>query len=86
MEWSELWAYGKRSIEVLLEQYQANTQSLVDMLENLPDDVWEHYGHITWPGAEKESRYTVQDILKIHISHLDIHAEDIRSIRAQHGR
>jgi hypothetical protein len=86
VEWSELWAYNKRSIEVLLDQYHANTQYLVDILENLSENVWEHYGHITWPGTEKESLYSVREIVKMQISHLDGHVEDIRAIRALHGR
>ncbi len=85
MEWSELWAYNKRSIKVLQDQYQADTQYLVNLLENLPDEAWAHYGRITWPGAEEETRYSVRDIVEMHISHLAIHAEDIRAIRAQHS-
>jgi len=83
-EWAELWVYGKRSLKVLLEQYHADTQYLVDILKNLPD-VWEHYGRITWPGYEQESCYSVRDIVEMHIRHLDGHAEDIRAIRALHG-
>ncbi len=86
VEWAELWAYNKRSIEVLLDQFQANTQSLVDMLENLPDKIWKHYGRITWHGAEKESLYSVREIVMMQISHLDGHIEDIRAIRTLHGR
>jgi len=84
-EWAELWAYGKRSICVLLDQYHADTQYLVDTLKHLPD-VWEHYGCIKWPGYQEESRYTVRDIVEMHIQHLDEHGEDIRAIRAHHGR
>jgi len=83
-EWAELWVYGKRSLKVLLEQYRADTQYLVDILKNLPD-VWEHYGRITWPGHEQESCYSVHDIVEMHIRHLDGHAEDIRAIRMLHG-
>jgi hypothetical protein len=83
--WAEVWAYGKRSLNVLLDQYRADTQYLVDILKALSDDVWEHYGRITWPGAEEESRYSVRDIVEMHIGHLDEHAEDIRAIRALHG-
>ena len=83
--WAEVWAYGKRSLEVILEQYRADTQYLVDILKNLQPDVWDHYGRITWPGAEKESRYSVHDIVEMQLSHLDTHAEDIRAIRALHG-
>lgn len=83
--WVEIWAYGKRSLNVLLDQYRADTQYLVDVLKAMPDDVWEHYGRITWPGAEDESKYSVRDILEINLSHLDVHAEDIRAIRTMHG-
>ena len=82
--WAEMWAYGKRSLRVLLEQYRADTQYLVDILKNLPPDVWEHYGRITWPGYEEESRYSVREIVEMHLQHLDVHAEDIRAIRALH--
>ena len=83
--WAEIWVYGKRSLKVLLDQYRADTQYLVDLLKNLPGNIWEHYGRITWPGAKKESRYSVRDIVEMHIGHLDGHAEDIRAIRALHG-
>ena len=85
MEWAALWAYDKRCLQVLLDQYRADTQYLVDILKNLPDAVWEHYGRITWPGYEEESRYSVRDIVEMHLHHLDGHAEDIRAIRALHG-
>jgi len=84
-EWAELWAYGKRSLNVLLEQYHADTRYLVDTLKHLPE-VWENYGCIKWPGYVEERRYTVRDIVEMHIQHLDEHADDIRAIRAHHGR
>ena len=83
-EWAELWAYGKRSLEVMLNQYRADTQYLVDILKNLPD-VWDHYGRITWSGDDAERRYSVRDIVEMQLRHLDGHAEDIRAIRALHG-
>jgi len=85
MEWAELWAYDKRCAQVLLNQYRADTQYLVDILKNLPDAIWNHYGRITWPGHEEESCYSVRDIVEMHLGHLDGHAEDIRTIRALHG-
>jgi len=85
IEWSESWAYDERCLQVLLNQYRADTQYLVDILKNLPDAVWKHYGRVTWPGHVEESRYTVRDIVEMHLSHLDGHAEDIRAIRALHG-
>ena len=85
LEWAELWAYDKRCTQVLLDQYRADTQYLVDILKNLPEAVWDHYGRITWPGYEEESRYNVRDIVEMQLSHLDGHADDIRAIRALHG-
>jgi hypothetical protein len=85
IEWAELWAYDKRCTQVLLDQYRADTQYLVDILKNLPDAVWDHYGCVTWPGDEVESQYNVRDIVEMQLSHLDIHGEDIRAIRALHG-
>ena len=85
MEWSECWVYDKRCIQVLLDQYRADTQYLVDILKNLPDSVWKHYGRITWPGYKEESCYSVRDIVEMHLGHLDGHAEDIRAIRTLHG-
>jgi hypothetical protein len=83
-EWSKYWTYGKRCTQVLLDQYRADTQYLVDLLKNLPD-VWENFGCITFPGAESERRFTVRDIVEMNLRHLDGHAEDIRAIRALHG-
>jgi len=84
-KWAELWAYDKRCLQVLLNQYRADTQYLVDILKNLPDDIWDHYGRITWPGDKEESHYSVRDIVEMHLRHLDGHAEDIYAIRALHG-
>jgi hypothetical protein len=85
LEWVKIWAYDKRCTQVLLDQYRADTQFLVDILKNLPEAVWDHHGRITWPGYEEESRYSVRDIVEMHLGHLDEHAEDIRAIRALHG-
>jgi len=83
-EWSAYWAYGKRCTQVLLNQYRADTQYLVDILKNLPD-AWENCGCITFPGHDSESQFTVREIVEMNIRHLDGHAEDIRAIRALHG-
>ena len=83
-QWVESWAYGKRSLQIMLDQYRSNTQYLVNILENLPD-VWNRYGRITFPGDEAERQYTVRDIVEINLHHLNVHAEDIRAIRALHG-
>ena len=84
-EWSKRWSYGTRSLKVMLDLFQANTQYLADILQKLPSGVWEHYGRVTWPGAEEETRLSVRDIIKIHIQHMDGHAADIQAIRVKHG-
>ena len=84
-EWSERWTYGTRSLKAMLDLFRANTEYLADILRNLHPDIWEHYGRVTWPSAEKETRLTVRDIIEIHIRHMDGHAADIQAIRTQHG-
>ena len=83
-EWVEHWAYHKRSLKAMLDLFRADTQYLIDVLESMPD-VWEHYGRVTWPGEEEETRLSVRDIIEIHIYHMAGHTEDIRAIRVLHG-
>ena len=85
-EWSERWVYGTRTLKVMLDLFRANTEYLADILRNLPSDIWEHYGRVTWPGAEEETQFTVRDIIEIHIRHMDGHAADIQTIRSEHER
>lgn len=84
-EWSEQWAYDRRNLSLAIRRYQASTEGLVDMLRQLPGDVWERAGHVTWPGRSEPTRLTVRDIVEINLDHLDGHVEDIRAIRAEHG-
>jgi hypothetical protein len=84
IEWVEHWAYRKRSLKAMLDLFRADTQYLVNMLESMPA-VWEHYGRVTWPGDEEETRLSVRDIIEICIYHMAEHAEDIRAIRVMHG-
>ena len=83
-EWAEYWAYDKRNLQVLLDQYRADTRYLADLLKNLPD-AWENYGCIKFPNDEADERFTVRDVIEMNLRHLDGHAEDIRTIRALHG-
>lgn len=83
--WAESWGYHKRPVGPALELFRANTRSLVEFLRCMPD-VWERSGRITWPGKATESRYSVRDIVLMHIGHMDQHVEDIAAIRAKHGK
>jgi len=79
-EWAERWASGRRAVEPALALFRASTRSLVELLRNVPPEVWEHYGRVTWPGAKKESCFTVRDIVLMHIGHMDQHTVDIQAI------
>lgn len=85
VEWSKHWAYSTRFLKAMLDLFRADTQYLADILRNLPTDIWEHYGRVTWPAAEEETRLTVREIVEIQIRHMDGHAADIQAIRALHG-
>jgi hypothetical protein len=84
-EWADCWLYGKRDTGPALTLFRGSTASLVEMLRNVPPEVWEHYGRVTWPGQEKENRITVREIVLMHLRHMDQHTADIQAIRVQHG-
>jgi hypothetical protein len=84
-DWAERWVSGKRAVGPTLALFRGSTASLVELLQNVPPEAWEHYGRVTWPGADKETRLTVRDIVLIHLRHMDGHSADIRAIREHHG-
>ena len=84
-EWARQWAYGKRAIEPSVSLYRASISNLVELMQHEPLEAWEHYGRVTWPGAESESCLTVRDIIQMHIRHCDGHIADIKKIREFHG-
>jgi hypothetical protein len=79
-EWALRWASDKRAIEPTLTLFRGSTGSLVELLRCVDPAVWKHYGRVTWPGAKEEKRYTVRDIVLMHIGHMDQHEADIRAI------
>lgn len=82
--WAERWASGKRVVGPSLALFRGSTASLVELLRNMPDEAWEHFGRVTWPGKDKETRLTVRDIVNIHLGHMDQHTADIQAIRHLH--
>ncbi len=86
MEWARQWAYESRSLEPTLSLFHESTRNLVEFLQNISPNAWEHYGCVTWPDAKEETRLTVRDIVMMHIEHTDQHATDIRAIRQAHNR
>jgi hypothetical protein len=82
--WADCWASDRRAIQPTLDLFHGSTRSLAELLRHVPPEAWEHSGRVTWPGANEERRYTVRDILLMHIGHMDQHVDDIRAIRALH--
>ena len=83
-EWGRRWVYGKRSINPTLALFGGSTANLVELLHNIPAGSWNHFGRVTWPGDEMETRLTVRDIVLMHLGHMDRHTADIYAIRAFH--
>ncbi|MBI4730947.1 MAG: DinB family protein [Chloroflexi bacterium] len=84
-EWGRRWVYGKRAVGPTLALFRGSTATLAELLRNVPPEAWDHFGRVTWPGDEKETRLTVRDIVLMHIRHMDGHTADIRTIRELHG-
>jgi hypothetical protein len=80
-DWAKRWASGKRAVGPTLALFRGSTASLVELLRNIPSDAWEHYGRVTWPGDNKETRLTVRDIVLMQLGHMDQHTADIQAIR-----
>ena len=83
-DWADGWAFGKRAIGPTLALWRGSIASLAELLRNMPVEKWDHYGRVTWPGNDKESRVSVGEIIQMHIRHMDQHCADIRSIRTVH--
>jgi len=83
-EWAKRWVYVKRDVRPTLALFHGSIASLVELLRNIPAEAWEHSGWVTWPGDNKETCLTVQDILLMHLGHMDQHTADIQAIRRAH--
>jgi hypothetical protein len=83
--WAECWGYDRRPVEPALALFRGSTSNLVGFLNCLPE-AWDHSGRITWPGNQKESIYSVRDIVLMHIGHMDQHEADIRAVRELHHK
>jgi hypothetical protein len=85
-EWAEHWVSDKRAVEPTLALFRASTRSLAELLRCIDPDAWSHFGCVTWPGAKEVKRYTVRDIVLMHLGHMDQHTADIRAIREMHKK
>jgi hypothetical protein len=81
-EWAECWASDKRALEPTLALFRGSIRSLKELLRHIQPDEWKHFGRVTFPGSETERRFSVRDIVLMHIRHLDHHLRDIKDILA----
>ena len=80
-QWAEKWVSCKRSVEPSLALFRASTRSLAELLRCVDPQVWKHFGIVDFPGSQGPRKFTVRDILLIHIGHMDQHTADIQTIR-----
>jgi hypothetical protein len=84
-EWADIWAYDRRPLGPTLAAFRASAWNLSELIRCMPDK-WDHYGCVTWPGTNEEARFTVRQIVEMHIRHVTGHTVDIRSIRLRHHK
>jgi hypothetical protein len=85
-QWGRLWQYASRPVEPTLALFRASTRVMAELLSRLPDEAWEQTGRVAFPGNGQENRFKAQDIIRMHILHVEGHARDIGAIRKLHGR
>jgi len=78
-DWSEQWKYNIRSVENSLALYRANRAHIVELLDLILDS-WDRAVHIRWPGDEDLSTISVEEVIKMHVEHLDGHLKDMAAI------
>ncbi|MFZ5855930.1 MAG: DinB family protein [Chloroflexota bacterium] len=83
-EWSESWAYPRRSLDSSIALYRANRAHIVDLLEHVPGAL-EKSIRFDRPGKE-EMRITVFDVVELHVQHLEEHIASIKAIRQGNQR
>jgi len=82
-EWARRWAYQERAIEPSLALFRANRAHIVQLLAHRPE-AWSNSLLIRWPGEEAQT--SVGWVVAMQARHIDGHVDDIRRIRAAHGK
>lgn len=83
MEWSESWAYSRRSLDSSLALYRANRGHIIDLIEHIPGALEKS---VLLERKGKEAiRITVFDVVELHVQHLAEHIANVKSIRQAHG-
>ncbi len=78
IEWSESWAYARRSLETSLTLFHANRSHIIDLLQHIPSSCEKT---IRFKPSEKpEMQITVFDVVELHVRHLEEHIQEIQRI------
>jgi len=83
-EWAERWAYGERAIEPSLALFRANRAHIVQLLAHR-SEAWSNSLLIRRPDGEG-AQTSVGWVVAMQARHIDGHLDDIRRIRAAHGK
>lgn len=79
LTWSKNWKYGTRSIKNSLALFRANRAHIVELLRLSPD-TWDRAIAIHWPGDEGLSKVSIEDVVRMHVDHLNGHLDDMSGI------
>ena len=75
--------YAQREVEPSLSLLRANRESIVHLLRLVPDAL-EREVIIKWPDGG-EQKGTIGDVVKMQVSHVISHVDEINKIREAHG-
>ena len=82
--WANVWLYDRRDINPSLKAFQANRDSLCQLLRLVPN-VLEKEVVIIWPN-DTERQSNIMEILKMQIDHVAEHVGDIQKIIRLHQK
>jgi len=83
-EWARRWAYRDRDVAPSLALFRASRAHVIQLLAHRPE-AWSHSLLIRWPEGE-EVQTSVEWVVAMQARHVDGHLDDIRRIRAAHGK
>jgi len=83
-EWARRWAYRERDIKPSLALFRAGRAHVVQLLTHRRD-AWSHSLLICWPGGDAVQT-GVEWVVAMQARHVVGHVDDIRRIRAAHGK
>lgn len=82
-KWAQRWMYAQREVEPSLSLLLANREGILQLLRLVPDAL-DREVIVKWPDAG-EQKGTIGDVIKMQVSHVIGHVDDINKIREAHG-